>query len=35
MPVRPFEFDFEVLPFHLELADRVLFHQVDDGFDIL
>jgi len=28
------EFDFEFLPFKLELRDGVLFHQVYDGFDV-
>ena len=32
--VGSFEFDLEVLPFHLELRDGILLHQVYDGFDI-
>ncbi len=31
---RSFETDFEILLFQLKFRNRVLPHQVDDGFDI-
>ena len=34
MPIGSFQLDLEILPLHFELGNRVLFHQVDDGFDI-